>query len=46
MKEAAKRFRHKFACGAKEEGDEIEIQGEFDDVIADFITKEWKQVSE
>jgi len=25
LKEAAKRFRHKFACGAKEEGDEIEI---------------------
>ncbi|EAR85474.3 translation initiation factor SUI1 (macronuclear) [Tetrahymena thermophila SB210] len=45
LKEAAKRFRHKFACGAKEEGEEVEIQGEVDDVIADFICKEWKHIN-
>ncbi|KAL4488459.1 hypothetical protein ABPG72_013027 [Tetrahymena utriculariae] len=45
LKEAAKRFRHKFACGAKEEGEEVEIQGEVDDVIADFICKEWKHIT-
>lgn len=44
LKDAAKRFRHKFACGSKEEGEEIEIQGEVDDVIGEFIVKEWKHV--
>lgn len=47
MKDAAKYFASKFACGSSVTGsDEIVIQGDVKDDLFDLITEKWNQIDE
>jgi density-regulated protein DRP1 len=51
LADAAKKFGKKFACGAsviKDQGsnkEQIDVQGDCMDEMAEFICKEWKDVT-
>jgi len=47
LKEAAKFFASKFACGSSVTGsDEIVIQGDVKDDLFDLITEKWPEIDE
>ena len=47
LKEAAKFFASKFACGSSVTGsDEIVIQGDVKDDIFDLLTEKWPEIDE
>jgi density-regulated protein len=47
LKDAAKFFASKFACGSSVTGsDEIVIQGDVKDELFDLITEKWPEIDE